>query len=178
MTEHAPANSTGYRTKGNDSLHNPVGEDQSMSRPRLLIADDHESMRYMFKLLAEAECEVVGEAENGQEAVEAAERLSPDLLLMDVSMPVMGGFEAARLLRERLPELCIILMSQHAQRAYADEALRLGVKGYVLKEASTRSAAGPPRSARRSFIPLLPHSCVAGENGYSPSETPENQVKP
>ena len=76
----------------------------SMSRPRLLIADDHEAMRYMLKLLAEAECDIVGEAQNGQEAVDAAEQLRPDLLLMDVSMPVMGGLEAARLLRERLPE--------------------------------------------------------------------------
>jgi DNA-binding NarL/FixJ family response regulator len=111
-----------------------VRQDQPMSRPRLLIADDHEALRFMFKLLAEAECEVVGEAENGQEAVDAAERLHPDLLLMDVSMPGMGGFAAARLLRERMPELRIILASQHRQRVYADEALSLGIKGYVFKE--------------------------------------------
>ena len=107
-----------------------------MSRPRLLIADDQEAMRFFFKLLAEADCEVVGEAENGQEAVEAAERLRPGLLLMDISMPGMEGWEAVRLLRERLPELRIMVASGHAQRGYADEALRLGVKAYLLKQAA------------------------------------------
>ncbi len=90
----------------------------------------------MFKLLTEAECEIVGEAENGQQAIEAAEQLRPDILVMDVSMPGIDGFQAARLLRERTPELSIILASQHAQRAYADEALKLGIKGYVLKQAA------------------------------------------
>ena len=128
-----------------------------MSRPRLLIADDHESMRYMFKLLAEAECEVVGEAENGQEAVDAAEQLRPDLLILDVSMPVMNGFEAARLLRERMPELRVILTSQHAQRVYADEAFRLGVNGYVLKGAATTE------------VPLAIREVLAGRVFCSPS---------
>jgi DNA-binding NarL/FixJ family response regulator len=107
-----------------------------MSRPRLLIADDNEATRYMFKLLTEGECEVVGEVESGQEAIDAAEQLHPDVLVMDVSMPGMNGFQAARLLRERAPSLNIILASQHAQRAYADEAIGLGIKGYVLKAAA------------------------------------------
>ncbi len=111
----------------------------------------------MAKLLAEPECEVVCEAENGQQAVEAAERLCPDLLLMDVSMPVMGGFEAVRLLRQRMPELRIILTSQHAQRVYIDEALKLGVKGYVLKRASVDE------------LPLAIREVLAGRLFRSPS---------
>ena len=109
----------------------------SQERARLLIADDNEATRYLIRLLAELECEVVGEVENGQETIEAAERLNPNLLVMDISMPGMSGFQAARILTTRMPEMKIILASQHAQTAYADEALRLGIKGYVLKEAAT-----------------------------------------
>jgi DNA-binding NarL/FixJ family response regulator len=107
-----------------------------MGRPRLLIADDNEAIRFLLRLLAEAECDIIGEAENGREAIEVAELLRPDLLILDVSMPVMGGFEAAGILRERLPQMPIILMSQHAERFYVDQAFDLGVKGYVLKQAS------------------------------------------
>ena len=105
-----------------------------MSRPRLLIADDQEPMRFLLTLLAEADCEVVGEAENGQQAVEAVEQLCPDLLLLDLSMPGMDGWDAVRHLREHRPELAILLVSGHEQPAYAERALRLGVKAYVLKQ--------------------------------------------
>lgn len=108
-----------------------------MTRPRLLIADDNEATRYMFKLLTEADCDIVGEAESGPEAIAAAEQLRPDLLVMDISMPGMSGLQAARLLRERTPELNIILASQHSEKVYADEALSHGIKGYVLKAAAS-----------------------------------------
>ncbi|HYO82311.1 MAG TPA: response regulator transcription factor [Bryobacteraceae bacterium] len=74
-----------------------------------------------------------GRAENGHEAIEATERLRPDVLILDISMPVMGGIEAARAARERLPELPIIMTSQHSHRAYVHEALSMGIRGYVLK---------------------------------------------
>ena len=106
-----------------------------MGRPRVLITDDHEAVRQVLGLTVQPECEVVGEATNGEEAIAETERLHPDLVLMDVSMPVMGGFEAARQMRERFPQLNIIFVSQHAEKAFADEAFRVGAKGYVLKRA-------------------------------------------
>ncbi len=108
----------------------------AQERPRLLIADDNDATRYLFRLLAESQCEAVGEVANGQDTIEAVERLAPNLLIMDISMPGMSGFQTARILIARRPELKIILASGHAQPEYADEALRLGIKGYVLKQAA------------------------------------------
>ena len=78
--------------------------------------------------------EVLAEAENGRAGIEQAERLRPELVLLDVSMPVMGGFAAARQLRARLPELRIIFISQHSERVYVEEALGIGVNGYIWKQ--------------------------------------------
>ena len=80
---------------------------------------------------------VVGEAEDGRAGVSAAERLRPDLVLLDVSMPVMGGFPAARLLHVQMPELPIIFVTQHSDRSYVEEAFKCGAKGYVMKNAAT-----------------------------------------
>ena len=107
-----------------------------MTRPRVFIADDHASVRVALRRLLEDEFEIVGEASNGQEAVEFSETLRPDVVLMDISMPVMGGLEATRILRERMPALRIVFVSQFADAAYADEVFRLGAAAYVLKRAA------------------------------------------
>ena len=91
---------------------------------------------------------IVGEAANGREAIEAVEQHRPDIVLLDVSMPVMNGFEAARVLRERLPETRIIFASQHAESTYVEEAFRLGASGYLLKKAA---AAQLPEAVRTVF---------------------------
>ena len=79
---------------------------------------------------------VVGEAENGRAGVNAAASLKPDLVLLDVSMPVMGGFPAARLLNVNMPDTPIIFVTQHTEKIYVDEAFRCGAKGYVIKRAA------------------------------------------
>lgn len=105
---------------------------------RLLIVDDDASVRLALRrLLVAMNQDVVGEAEDGQTGIDSAVRLRPDIILLDISMPVMGGFEAARQLHESLPEMPIIFISQHVESAYADEAFRCGAKGYVLKRAAT-----------------------------------------
>lgn len=106
--------------------------------PRLLIADDDAAIRDMLRHYVEGGYQIVGEAENGLEAVNAAERLQPDIVLLDISMPVMGGFAAARRLKEKMPTLLIIFVSQHPDPSYMDEAFRSGASGYVLKRLAVR----------------------------------------
>lgn len=106
-----------------------------MTQPRLLIADDDAVVRYLLRKTLEAEFEIVGEASDGSEVVAAAEQLHPDLVLLDVSMPGVGGFAAAEQMRERVPALPIIFVSQHSEMAYADQAFHVGGRGYVLKRA-------------------------------------------
>ena len=77
--------------------------------------------------------EVLAEADNGQTAIEEAERVHPQVMLLDVSMPVMGGLPCTRYLHEHLPELIVILISQHNRKVYAEEALESGARGYLLK---------------------------------------------
>jgi DNA-binding NarL/FixJ family response regulator len=127
-------------------------------QPRLLIADDDAAMRNLLRRTVEADSDVVGEASNGQEAVTAAERLHPDLVLLDVFMPVMGGIEAARQIRERVPDLLIVFVSQHADIVYADEAFSAGAQGYVLKRAlfsELREAMSEVLAGRAYRSPLL-----------------------
>ena len=83
--------------------------------------------------LTEVDCEVIGEVENGGQAVKAVQELHPDVLVMDISMPGMSGFQAAATILERRPDVLIILASEYADPSYAEEALRRGIKGYVMK---------------------------------------------
>lgn len=101
--------------------------------PRVVLAEDNAVLRYTIKLIIEDHCELVGEAEDGAAAVELADKLRPDLVLLDVSMPLLGGFAAARLMRERLPDVRIIVVSNYSNPVYIEETLRIGAHGYVVK---------------------------------------------
>ena len=77
--------------------------------------------------------EVCGEAENGAEAIEEAKKLKPDVVVLDVSMPVLNGFEAAREIKKTLPSSAIVILSQNADRRFVEEAKKIGVRAYVAK---------------------------------------------
>jgi DNA-binding NarL/FixJ family response regulator len=106
--------------------------------PRLLIVDDDSAIRKLVRMSLEDEWEIVGEADNGLAAIKAADELQPDIILLDVSMPVMDGFSAAKRLKQSRPELHIIFVSQHPDASYMDEAFRIGAEGYVLKRSASR----------------------------------------
>lgn len=105
---------------------------------RILLADDHQVVRRGFGLILSAQpgWEIVGEAANGREAVELTERLQPDLVVMDVSMPELNGIEATRRIAEFAPRCRILALSMHRDTVYVREILRAGAHGYLLKDAS------------------------------------------
>jgi PAS domain S-box-containing protein len=104
---------------------------------RVLIGDDHPLFAAGVAKLLEDLCEVVGTAGDGLALVKAAERLSPDLILLDISMPVMNGFDAARQIRKSVPGTKLLFLTTHSNAAYADEAFKSGANGYLVKQAAS-----------------------------------------
>jgi len=106
---------------------------------QILLADDHAIVRQGLRLLLQREgFEIVGEAVNGQEAVRLATETCPDVAVLDYGMPLLNGVEAARDIMQACPRAKVILLTMHADDRYVLEAVRLGVKGYVVKtQAST-----------------------------------------
>lgn len=107
-----------------------------MTKIRVLLADDHAVLREgLCTLLAlQEDMEVVGEADNGQRAVELATQLHPDVIVMDIAMPVMDGLAATRALKDAMPDTRILILSQHDNREYVFSVLQNGAAGYVLKK--------------------------------------------
>jgi DNA-binding NarL/FixJ family response regulator len=102
---------------------------------RILLADDHRLVREGLRaLLTQEGFKVVSEAEDGRNAVNAALELSPDVAILDISMPGLNGFEAARLISRERPGVKIIFLSMHADRRFVPEAFKSGASGYILKD--------------------------------------------
>ena len=107
---------------------------------KVLLADDHamlrDSMRFMLE--AELQCEVVGTASNGREAVEQAQARCPDIVVMDISMPELNGIEATRQILTHCAETRVIILSIHSTAEYIFQALDAGAHGYLLKASAGR----------------------------------------
>src|SRR5581483_2291065 len=113
-----------------------------MTRPRLLLVDDHKLLRQgLRRAVEEAGFDVVGEAGDGQEALRLAIELLPELVLMDVSMPVLDGIEATRRLRLSVPEARVVILTMHDEEEMIGQALRAGAVAYLLKDCSTDQVA-------------------------------------
>lgn len=106
-----------------------------MSKPRVLMADDHALVAEGIRRILETEFEVVGAVEDGRALVSSATTLQPDLVLLDISMPLLNGYEAARQIRRASPDTKILFLSMHSDVDYVREAFRAGASGYLLKRA-------------------------------------------
>jgi NarL family two-component system response regulator LiaR len=112
---------------------------QSLQRPiRVLLVDDHAVVRKGLRALLEHESrvEVIGEADDGEQALRATERLRPDVILMDLEMPVMGGIDATRQITSEHPELKVVVLTSHASEEDVFPALKAGAIGYLLKHSA------------------------------------------
>ncbi len=129
-----------------------------MSKIRVLIADDHailrEGIRALLKL--SQDIEVVGEAADGIEAVEQCRRLNPDVVLMDIAMPGLGGLEATLEIKKENSRAKILVLTQYEDREYVRRFFRIGVAGYVLKKAAGSELAAAIRAAHRGGLVLDP----------------------
>jgi len=103
---------------------------------KILITDDHQLFRegIVNLLSASPQIEIVGQAENGQEAIEKAKILKPDIVIMDLNLPVLNGVEATRILHTELPATRILILSMHAEKHFIKEALEAGATGYLFKD--------------------------------------------
>jgi len=109
-----------------------------VSKIRILLADDHAILRAgLVRLLSEEpDIEVIGEADNGREAVQKVQELHPDIVLMDIGMPVMNGMEATKQIKKRDQEVKILVLTMHDNEEYLFQVLQAGASGYVLKKAA------------------------------------------
>jgi DNA-binding NarL/FixJ family response regulator len=105
-------------------------------RARVVVADDHTLFAQAVANLLEKHCDVMGIASTGRELLAILERGTPDLVIVDISMPELNGLDAIRIIRQRWPDLPIVVLSMHADVQYAHAALSLGARGYVSKRAA------------------------------------------
>jgi DNA-binding NarL/FixJ family response regulator len=130
-----------------------------VTRPRVLLADDHRMMAEGLKALLPDEFELVGIVEDGRAMIEAAERLRPDVIIADVAMPNLNGFEALARLRKSHPNIKVVFLTMHQNAAYARRALDAGASGFVVKH-----------SAPEELVQAI-HAALTGKTFITPSLT-------
>ncbi len=125
---------------------------------KIFLADDHTIVRQGLAKLLEAEpgFEVIGEAKDGREAVNRVKKLLPDVVIMDIAMPMLNGIEATRQIKRMLPRVKIIILSMHSHDRYISELIGLGASGYLLKDASGREIIKAVAAAVKGDVYLSP----------------------
>jgi DNA-binding NarL/FixJ family response regulator len=128
-----------------------------MNRPRVLLADDHKLILAGLRKLVEETCDVVGTVADGRALVEAAQRLEPDLIILDIVMPLLNGIDAARQIKKVCPKTKLIFLTMQTSPTYATEALEAGASGYLLKHSAPVE------------LPLAIEAALQGQHYLTPS---------
>jgi DNA-binding NarL/FixJ family response regulator len=134
-----------------------------MTLYHIILAEDHREFRRLLRQEIERgeDLTVIGEVEDGQELLELLEEVNPDLIILDISMPNLGGLEAAQRLKQSHPQVKILFLSMHKKKAYVQQARILGAAGYVLKEEMDQSllpAISQIRAGQTYISPILDNS--------------------
>ncbi len=129
-----------------------------MAKIKVVIADDHAVVREGIKMILsrEPDIEIVGEASNGQEALELVGKGKPAVVVMDISMPEMGGIEATKRVKETWPKVNVLALTMHEDESYVFQLLKAGASGYVLKRGAAQDLVQAIRSAARGEAFLYP----------------------
>lgn len=146
---------------------------------RVVLADDHAVVREGLKALvnAQPDMRVVGEATDGDQAVRAAETLLPDVLVMDLSMPVLGGADATGIVRQRCPNVKVLALTVHEERLYLTQLLRAGASGYVLKRAAATELVSAVRIVAGGGTYIDPSLAGSVVEGYLDAEQAAERSK-
>ena len=127
-----------------------------MKRLSVLLAEDHPLFLAGLRTLLETECEVVGVVSDGRSLIDAAVRLQPDVIVMDIGLPLLNGIDAARQIKKELPETKILFLTMHGNLAYLKNALAAGGSGYVLKTSAREELLKAVQDVARNRIHVSP----------------------
>jgi DNA-binding NarL/FixJ family response regulator len=150
------------------------------TRIRVLLADDHAIVREGIRMCLEGmgDIEVVGEAEDGSQAVRLVQQLSPDVAVVDVTMPRLNGIETLRQIKRDYPRTAVVMLSMHDSEAYVGQALRAGASGYVLKRTGPQELATAVRAAHAGDVYLHPGVAKRVVAGYLQSASDDAPTAP
>ncbi len=127
-----------------------------MKRPSVLLADDHPLFLAGLRSLLETECDVVGAVADGRSLVDAALRFQPEVIVMDIGLPLLNGIDAARQIKRELPETKILFLTMHGNLGYLKNALAAGASGYVLKTSAREELLSAVQDVVRNRIHVSP----------------------
>lgn len=135
-----------------------------MTRPRILMADDHSLVLAGLRRMVEDEADVVGTAEDGRALVGEAQRQRPDIIILDISMPLLNGLEAARQLTKLVPDSKLIFLTMHATPSYVTEAFKAGASGYLIKQSAAAELTQAIKAVLRGQHYITPSvtQCITG----------------
>jgi len=151
-----------------------------MGRPRVLLADDHALLLGAFEKLLAEECDVVGQVSDGRALVEAAENLKPDVVVLDISMPLLNGLEAGRQIKQKLKKTKLVFLTMNEDADLAAEAFRSGASAYLLKRSGASELAMAVREVMRgrSYITPLVAEGLVGSLLHPEDHKPAHELTP
>jgi DNA-binding NarL/FixJ family response regulator len=149
-----------------------------MILPRVLLADDHALLLGAFEKLLAGECNIIGQVSDGRALLAAAEQLRPDLIVLDISMPLLNGLEAGRQIKQKLPDTKLVFLTMNEDSDLAAEAFRSGASAYLLKRSAASELATAIRAVMqgRSYVTPLVTAGLVGSLMHVAEQKPDQKL--